>query len=144
MKITKTCDCRASTFKIILHERKFTNHITTLMKLSVKTLLLALIAIFAMAETEAVHMCDIRRQTMRMWENVEVLLKEADCDYGNVGQMIVYLRDIADFHTVKKMYDERFPETPKVFLLAPVCRPEWLIEMECIAIKATKNNYNKF
>lgn len=91
-----------------------------------------------------VHVGDIRRQTMRMWENVEVLLKEADCDYGNVGQMIVYLRDIADFHTVKKMYDERFPETPKVFLLAPVCRPEWLIEMECIAIKATKNNYNKF
>jgi hypothetical protein len=30
---------------------------------------------------------------------------------------------------------ERFPEHPKVFLLAPVCRPGWLVEMECMAVK---------
>ena len=37
------------------------------------------------------------------------------------------------------MYDKRFPHTPKVFVHAPVCRPGWLIEMECMGVKACKN-----
>ena len=59
------------------------------------------------------------------------LLKEAECTFDDMGQMIVYLRDIADYTIVKEMYDKRFPCTPKVFVHAPVCRPGWLIEMEC-------------
>lgn len=89
---------------------------------------------------EVVHPGDIRKQTLRMWENVEMLLAEADCTYEHVGHMIVYLRDVADYTIVKEMYDERFPATPKVFLLAPVCRPGWLIEMECMAVKAIAND----
>ncbi len=42
-------------------------------------------------------------------ENVETLLKEADCTFEDLGQMIVYLRDIADYTVVKAMYDKRFP-----------------------------------
>lgn len=85
------------------------------------------------------HPGDIRKQTERMWENVEVLLQEADCTFDDLGQMIVYLRDIADYTVVKGMYDKRFPHTPKVFVHAPVCRPGWLIEMECMGVKACKN-----
>ena len=75
----------------------------------------------------------------RMWENVEALLKEAECTFDDLGHMIVYLRDIADYAVVKSMYDKRFPDTPKVFVHAPVCRPGWLIEMECMGVKALKN-----
>ena len=75
-----------------------------------------------------------------MLENVEALLKEADCTFEEVGQMIVYLRDIADYAVVKAMYDEWFPSKPKVFVNAPVCRPGWLIEMECMGVKAMNNN----
>ena len=82
---------------------------------------------------------DIRRQTERMWENVEALLKEAECTFDDLGHMIVYLRDIADYAVVKSMYDKRFPDTPRVFVHAPVCRPGWLIEMECMGVKALKN-----
>lgn len=89
---------------------------------------------------EVVHPGDIRKQTLRMWENVETLLAEAECGYEHVGHMIVYLRDMADYTVVREMYDERFPSTPKVFLLAPVCRPGWLIEMECMAVKAITND----
>lgn len=89
---------------------------------------------------EVVHPGDIRKQTLRMWKNVETLLAEAECGYEHVGHMIVYLRDVADYTVVREMYDERFPTTPKVFLLAPVCRPGWLIEMECMAVKAITNN----
>ena len=84
---------------------------------------------------EILHPGDVRRQTERMWENVEVLLAEAGAAYDDVAQMIVYLRDIADYQVVRKMYEERFPNHPKVFLWAPVCRPGWLVEMECIAVK---------
>lgn len=90
------------------------------------------------------HKGDIKKQTGRMLENVEVLLQEAGCKYENVGQMIVYLRDISDYRTVKEIYEQRFPKTPKVFLHAPVCRPQWLIEMECIAVRDANNEYEIF
>ena len=83
---------------------------------------------------QIVHPGDIRLQTLRMWENVEVLLAEAGASYGDVMHMIVYLRDVADYACVRAMYEERFPDHPKVFVWAPVCRPGWLIEMECIAV----------
>ncbi len=47
--------------------------------------------------------------------------------------MIVYLRDVSDYALVKGYLDSRFPNVPKVVLLAPVCRPHWLIEVECVA-----------
>lgn len=93
---------------------------------------------------EVVHVGDIEKQVERMWENVEVLLAETDCNFSNVAQMIVYLRDISDYTVVRKMYDKRFADVPKVFVLAPVCRPTWLIEMECIAIKECLNEYPIF
>lgn len=86
---------------------------------------------------EVVHPGDIRRQTARMWENVEALLGEAGCGFEDMGQVIVYLRDVADYGVVKEMFDERFPDVPRVITLAPVCRPGWLVEMECMAVKAT-------
>lgn len=82
---------------------------------------------------------DIRRQTERMWTNVEALLEEAECTAADVAQMTVYLRDPADYTVVSEMYAERFPGTPRVIVLAPVCRPGWLIEMECMALKHRVN-----
>lgn len=85
------------------------------------------------------HVGDIRRQTERMWENVDALLSEAECGFEDVGQMIVYLRDVADYAVVNAMFEERFPGIPRVIVHAPVCRPGWLIEMECMATKEIKN-----
>lgn len=94
---------------------------------------------------EVVHSGDIKKQTLRMWENVEMLLKEADCDYSHVAHFLVYLRDMADYSVVKHLFEERFPNIPKVYLWAPVCRPGWLIEMECMAVKTIRNeNYPSF
>ena len=84
---------------------------------------------------EIMHPKDIVRQTERMWENVETLLKEAGCTYDDVGEMVVYLRDTADYPVVKEMYEARFHGKPYVIVHAPVCRPGWLVEMECMAVK---------
>lgn len=85
---------------------------------------------------EIVHPGDVAAQTRHIWGNVEALLGEAGCTYDDVMQMIVYLRDIADYDTVRQLYDERFPHTPRVIVLAPVCRSGWLVEMECMAIRS--------
>ena len=87
-----------------------------------------------------VHPKDVVKQTHRMWENVEALLAEAGCSYEDVGEMVVYLRDPSDYAVVSKLYQERFPDKPYVIVLAPVCRPGWLVEMECMAVKAQEND----
>ena len=94
---------------------------------------------------EVMHVGDIEKQTYRMWENVETLLQEAGMTMDNAMQLIVYLRDGADYETVSRMFREKYPNIPTVFTLAPVCRPTWLIEMECMAIQpAANNNFNNF
>jgi enamine deaminase RidA (YjgF/YER057c/UK114 family) len=85
---------------------------------------------------EIMYAKDVVKQTERMWENVEKLLAEADCTYDDVAQMIVYLRDTSDYQVVRKLYEQRFPTKPFVIVWAPVCRSGWLVEMECMAVKA--------
>ena len=80
-----------------------------------------------------------------MIENVDALLKEADMDFTNIGVMIVYLRDIADYNIVKRIFDDKFKSCPCIIVNASVCRPNWLIEMECIGIKEIiKKQFHKF
>jgi len=92
---------------------------------------------------EVMHEGDIVMQTKRMWENVETLLAEAGMTMNDAAQLIVYLRDGADYEVVCQMFRQKYPHIPTVFTLAPVCRPSWLIEMECIAIQAAKNDEYK-
>ena len=88
---------------------------------------------------EILHAGDIVKQTERMLENVQTLLAEAECTFDDVSEMIVYLRDVADYELVRRVYAERFPDKPVVIVHAPVCRPGWLIEMECTAVKGVSN-----
>ena len=85
------------------------------------------------------HVGDVVKQTERMWENVTALLAEADMTFDDVMQNVVYLRDTADYEVVRRMFQERFPNIPTIIALAPVCRPTWLIEMECIAVRKRNN-----
>ena len=93
---------------------------------------------------EVMHVGNVQQQTLRMWENVETLLNEGGMSYDDVMQIIVYLRDSADYEMVKRMFEQKFPHIPTVFTLAPVCRPTWLIEMECMAVKKANNDFRNF
>ena len=88
---------------------------------------------------EIMYPGDVCKQAERMIENVEMLLKEAACTYNDIDQMVVYLRDPADYQVVKEIFQQRFPAIPKVIVHAYVCRPGWLIEMECMATKSLSN-----
>lgn len=89
---------------------------------------------------EIVHPGNIRLQTERALENVEVLLREAGATFDDVAILIIYLRDVADYAVVKQIFDSRFQNKPHVIVNASVCRPGWLIEMECIADKNLPND----
>lgn len=80
---------------------------------------------------------DVVKQSSRMIENVRSLLEEANAGFEDLAQIIVYLRDNSDYKIVKKKMEKEFPGVPKIITLAPICRPAWLVEMECIAIKET-------
>lgn len=87
---------------------------------------------------------DIVAQTHRMIENVDALLAEAEAGENDLAHIIVYLRDVADYVVVNKLFAERFANVPYVITLAPVCRPGWLIEMECMAIAKRHSSYARF
>ncbi|MDR2953957.1 MAG: hypothetical protein LBV43_02625 [Prevotella sp.] len=94
---------------------------------------------------EIVYPKDIRKQTERTIENVSVLLAEADATMNDIAYMIVYLRDTADYEIVCEHLAQHYADIPKVIVWAPVCRPGWLIEIECIAIKEIEaTQFEKF
>jgi len=88
---------------------------------------------------EIEHPLDVEKQTARTFENVQALLAEAGANMSDVAYMIVYLRDTADYALVKRYIDAFYPNIPCLSVLAPVCRPGWLVEIECMAIKPIDN-----
>lgn len=88
---------------------------------------------------EIVFPNDVSKQTERAIQNIEALLAEAGSEMRDIASMIIYLRDIADYSKVEKYFQTHYSEIPKVIVLAPVCRPGWLIEIECIAISRQEN-----
>lgn len=91
-----------------------------------------------------VHEGDPVRQTQRMLENVGALLTEADAGFGDIACSIVYLRDFADFRKVQSVISRMYPELSPLYVLAPVCRPAWLVEMECLAVVPAASSYARF
>ncbi|MEN6627748.1 MAG: Rid family hydrolase [Candidatus Sumerlaeia bacterium] len=85
------------------------------------------------------HPGDVEKQCGRTLENIEALLKQAGAAMADMKMMVVYVRDTADFELARKLVGERVGDTPFVVVLAPVCRPGWLIEIEGLAIVAADN-----
>lgn len=83
---------------------------------------------------EVLHVGDIKGQVRRMTENVGALLKEAGCNWNDISQATVYLRDIADYECAYEELSKILTDKQFIIVQAPVCRPAWLIEMEAIAI----------
>lgn len=82
-----------------------------------------------------VHPGDVYAQALRMLENVEALLCEASSEWNDVRMIVVYLRNASDYEKIEPIFSGRFQgRIPYVITLAPVCRPGWLIEMECLAV----------
>lgn len=84
---------------------------------------------------EVVYPNDVRKQTGRLLENIGALLSNGGATMNDIRCFTIYLRDLSDYNEVEKFMSQVFPYTPRIILQARVCRPAWLVEMECVAIK---------
>jgi enamine deaminase RidA (YjgF/YER057c/UK114 family) len=85
-------------------------------------------------EGQIVHPGDVTRQLDRTLENIEALLKQAAATLQDMAVFIVYIRDPGDQGLAWRRMRERFAHAPIEVVVAPVCRPGWLIEVEGQAI----------
>lgn len=83
-----------------------------------------------------VHRGDVLTQAGRLFLNIEKLLQSGGASLADVPYFVVYLRDVADKAAVSRYLRLRFPDVPCLVVSGRVCRPEWLIEVECMAVKA--------
>lgn len=86
-----------------------------------------------------VHVGDVLRQFDRTIENVGALLRAGSATLDKLMYIIVYLRDPADYSKISLALAERLPGIPAVVVKGRVCRPEWLIEIEGVAIVENSN-----
>ena len=86
------------------------------------------------AEGKVLYPGDAAAQAGRMLENVSALLAEAGSGFGDIAMAVVYLRDPADYPVVRRIVSDACPGLPALFVQASVCRPSWLVEMECLAL----------
>lgn len=80
------------------------------------------------------HPGDVTAQLERALANVEAILRSGGAGLADMMFWIVYLRDASDHGRVRSFLSRRFPDLPMVIVEGAVCRPEWLIEVEGIAI----------
>lgn len=83
---------------------------------------------------DCLHRGEVLTQAGRLFFNIEKLLESGGGDLSQVRYFIVYLRDVADYKAVSDYMRLRFPGKPFLLTEARVCRPEWLIEVECVAL----------
>jgi enamine deaminase RidA (YjgF/YER057c/UK114 family) len=82
------------------------------------------------------HVGEIGKQCQRAIENTEALLRDAGGSLSDVVQLIAYVRDPADGAEVVDFLDRHCGKIPRIVVRAAVCRPNWLVEFECIALLA--------
>ena len=83
-----------------------------------------------------VHPGDALRQLDRTIANIEALLRSGAAGLDDLMHLLVYLRDPTDFARVDGYLASRFPGLPRLIVQGAVCRPEWLVEVEGIAVTA--------
>ncbi|MFI5015055.1 MAG: Rid family hydrolase [Hyphomicrobiales bacterium] len=85
---------------------------------------------------QVVHPGDVLRQFDHAVANVEALPRSSAASLADLMHLIVYLRDPTDFARIKDRLAERFPGLPRIIVQGAVCRPQWLVEVEGMAIAA--------
>ena len=84
---------------------------------------------------EVINVGDVTKQAERLLENIEALLADGGATMDDVKYFIIYLRDLADASAIDAYMQQAYPQVPRIITHAKVCRPAWLVEMECIAEK---------
>ena len=90
-------------------------------------------------EGEVLHPGDVSAQTDRTVQNIRALLDSVGVVSNDIASMVVYVRDSADRLPVQNFLKSHYPEIPYIIARGSVCRPSWLVEIECIAVIPAHN-----
>lgn len=79
----------------------------------------------------------IEEQTVQIFENLKLILKNNDSDLNHITKTTIFLTDINQFESINKIYSTYFPNHfPARSTIAVVALPKNAsIEIECIAVK---------
>lgn len=80
---------------------------------------------------------DISIQTKNAMENIKYLLENSNTSMNNILKVVIYMRDVSDFHKMNKVYQQYFqkgeePARVTVQALSPIKDID--IEIEVIAL----------
>ena len=94
---------------------------------------------------KVVRIFDVENQTKRIIENIKALLKPHKATMRDMAYLVVYVRNINDMSKVKNILHEfKYDKLPIFYLEGAVCRPEWLVEIEGLAIIKSKSKWPVF
>ncbi len=89
------------------------------------------------------HPGDSARQTEQSIENIERLiapenferhgLPGAGAALRNIAKLRVYVKHQEDYEKCREVCERRLPGVPAIYLLADICRPDLLVEIEAVA-----------
>ena len=93
--------------------------------------------------SETTHVGDIGAQTEQTLDNIEGLMARENFARHGVAQVGAWLSDLArvrvyikrieDYAECKRVCERRLGDVPALYVLADVCRPELLVEIEGVA-----------
>ena len=94
---------------------------------------------------DVLHVGDVVGQTRRAVENVRALLAQQRATTADLAYLICYVRNSHEWKWVQDVLNEEVGSSiPIVPVVAKVCRPSWLFEMEGMAVVADQTAYAPF
>ncbi|MCH5277579.1 MAG: hypothetical protein J1E80_07055 [Desulfovibrionaceae bacterium] len=97
------------------------------------------------SEGRVLHRGDVMRQCERAVENVDALLREGGMELRHLRAATVYLRDGHDYPRLAALAQQLLPASCAVNVTrGPVCRPDWLVEIEGEAIAPCQSSFAPF
>jgi 2-iminobutanoate/2-iminopropanoate deaminase len=84
--------------------------------------------------TNELELGDIRSETRRALENVQIILQEAGSSLRDVVRVGVFLADMKDFEAMNEVYQEFFSKDPPARTTVGADLPKKIkVEIDCIA-----------
>lgn len=93
--------------------------------------------------SETCHLGDVAGQTYQTIENIRELISSQNlaqhgieklgANLGDLASARVYIKNHADYPTVRSICEELLGQTPIIYVEADVCRDDLLVEIEAIA-----------
>lgn len=101
-------------------------------------------------DSESVHRGDVEKQTHQTIDNIQALISGSnfqrhglpgvDANDTELAKIRVYVKRAEDYHACRAICEARLGDTPAIYAVADVCRPELLVEIEGVAFSSTRSS----